>query len=179
MHMADDSSVVRPAGPRWFRRVVAIAGTVYLAAMFLGSAGSALPEKTLPRSVLYFTQVACLFPRAVTHSIGYRVLGFSCRDRRFTELDERVFFPIRADDKESRFHRLGHFYRGDRRALRALDDYLVDQHNVMIDRGLEPGDGASGRIGGIMLMTFAIPVPEPGTPAERYTRTPLVYVPIQ
>jgi hypothetical protein len=147
---------------------VAVAGGAYLAAVFLGSAGSALPADTLPRPVLYFTQVACLFPRAATHAIDWRLSGFSCRHQQYQELDHRAYFPIHPDDKENRLHRLGFFYRRDRQVMEALEEYVVDRHNRRVARGQDPGDRVAGRIGGIQLHSLRIPLPEPGTKIERY-----------
>jgi hypothetical protein len=154
-----------------------MAGAVYLAAIFLGSAGSSLPRNTLPRPLLYFTQVACLFPHAATHSIDYRAAAYSCSERRFQELDYRSYFPLHPDDKENRYQRLAHFYRNNRRAMQALDAYLVERHNAEVERGESPGDGIDSRIGGILVVSLRIPLPEPGTRVDRYTRTPLAEVP--
>jgi hypothetical protein len=169
--------VIRPPGPSWFRQAVGIAGTLYLAAIFLGSAGSTVPRKSLPRPVLYFTQVACLFPRAATHSIEYRAAAYSCREGRFRELDYREYFPLHPDDKENRYHRLAHFYRRNQEVMQAVDEHLVQRHNARVDRGERPGDGIEGPIGGILVMSLRIPLPEPGTEVERFTRTPLTDVP--
>jgi hypothetical protein len=169
--------VIRPSGPKWFRRAIGIAGALYLAAIFLGSAGSSVPQKTLPRPLLYFTQVACLFPRASTHSIEYRVAAYSCSERRFRELDHREYFPMHPDDKENRYHRLAHFYRRDRTVMHALDDHLVERHNARALRGEPTDDGIDGPIGGILVMSLRIPLPEPGARVHRYTRTPFDDVP--
>jgi hypothetical protein len=178
--MADNSLVVlRPPGPKWFRVAVGLAAGVYLAAMFLGSAGFSIPQRVFPRIFIYFSQVACLFPRAVTHVIDYRVLALPCHGPGFEELDHRAYFRIHANDKESRFHRLGHFYRGNQQVMRALDDYLVERHNAQIERGADPSDGAEAPIGGILFVSVQIPLPEPGTPVDRYTRLPIAYVPAE
>lgn len=169
--------VIRPSGPKWFRRAVGIAGALYLAAIFLGSAGSSLPRKILPRPVLYFTQVACLFPHAATHSIEYRAAAYSCRERRFQELDYRRYFPLHPDDKENRYHRLAHFYRGNREVMQALDEHMVQRHNAQVEHGESPGDGIEGPIGGILVMSLRIPLPDPGTQVDRFSRIPLVDVP--
>lgn len=175
--MLDASHVIRPPGPKWFRLALGIAGGVYLVAIFLGSAGSSVPEKSLPRPLLYFTQVACLFPRAATHSIDYRAVAWSCRKQRFQELDYRAYFPLRPDDKENRYHRVAHFYRNNRRVMQALDAHLVEKHNAKVEQGESPGDGIEGPIGGILVMSLRIPLPEPGTQVDRFTSTPLTEVP--
>lgn len=154
-----------------------IAGGAYLVAIFLGSAGSSVPREVLPRPLLYFTQVACLFPRAATHSIDYRVAAYSCRERRFLELDYRRYFPLHPDDKENRYHRLAYFYRRNRNVMRALDDHIVERHNEATLRGESPDDEIEGTIGGILVMSLRIPLPEPGIRVDRYTRTPLADAP--
>jgi hypothetical protein len=175
--MTEVRRVIPPPGPRWLRIAVAIAGSIYLASVFLGSAGCPAPADTLPRPVLYFTQVACLFPRAATRAIDYRLSGYSCADQRFQELDHRVYFPIHPDDKENRFHRVGHFYRRNRTVMNALEDHIVERHNQRVARGEVPGDGVDGAIGGILLESLRIPLPAPGTAVERYRRVPLAEIP--
>lgn len=169
--------VVRPPGPRWLRLAAGTAGAAYLAAVFLGSAGSSLPREILARPLLYFTQIACLFPQAAVNTIEYRVQAYSCRERRFRELDHRAYFPIHPDDKENRYHRLAHFYRRDRRVMQALDEHLVDRHNLRVERHESSGDGVDGPIGGIRVMSLRIPLPEPGTRTDRYARVPLADLP--
>jgi len=176
-NMPEVLRVIKPPGPKWFHIAVAIAGAVYLAAIFAGSAGSALPEQTLPRPLLYFTQVACLFPQAATHSIEYRVTAYSCRDRRFRELDYRTYFPIHPDDKENRYQRLAHFHRRNLRVMQALDEHLGERHNARVVRGESPGDGIDGPIGGIMVMSLRIPFQEPGGRVGRYAHVPLAKIP--
>jgi hypothetical protein len=84
---------------------------------------------------------------------------------------------LHPDDKENRFQRLGHFYRKNRIAMKALEDHLTRRHNHHVARGQNPDDGINGPIGGIMLMSLRIPLPEPGARFERYTRKPLVEIP--
>ena len=173
----DQLQVAKPPGPQWLHRLLVAVAGCYLAAIFLGSLGSSLPRDLLPRSFLYFTQVACLFPHAATHTIEYRAAGFSCKEGKFQELDDREYFPIHADDKESRFHRVGHFYRSNHTVMAALDRHLVQRHNEHVERGNEATDGIEGRIGGILVMSLRIPLPAPGTVAPRFTRTPLLEIP--
>jgi hypothetical protein len=177
--MHDAPHIIRPPGPKWLRLAVGIAGSVYLVAIFLGSAGSSVPAKSLPRPLLYFTQVACLFPRAATHTIEYRAAAYSCRERSFQELDYRTYFPLRPDDKENRYHRVARFYRNNRRVMQALDEHLVEKHNARVERGESPDDGIEGPIGGILVMSLRIPLPEPGTQVDRFRRTQLTEVPVE
>lgn len=162
--------LIAPPGPRWLRRVITAAGVLYLSAIVLGSAGSALPRRVLPRPVLFCSQVACLFPHAARVSIDYRVLAYSCEARRWQELDHRPYFPIRHDDKESRFHRVAHFYRRNRKTMQALEAYLVSRHNERASAN-NPSDGAAGRIGGIALFSLRVPFPRRGGRVDRYRRT--------
>jgi hypothetical protein len=148
--------------------VLGVLGALYLVAIFLGSAGSSLPRELLPRPALYFTQVACLFPKAATHSIEYRAAALACEERRDRELDTRVYFPMRPDDKENRFHRLGHFHRRDPRVMGALDEHLVREHNARVREGVSPGDGIEGPIGGIAVLSLRIPLPSPVDEVPRY-----------
>jgi hypothetical protein len=160
--------VARGPGSPTFRAALGVVGALYLVAIFLGSSGSSLPRELLPRPALYFSQVACLFPRAATHSIEYRAAAFSCEERRDREIDARVYFPMRPDDKENRFHRLGHFHRRDPRVMSALDEHLVREHNARVLEGSSPGDWIEGPIGGIALMSLRIPLPAPGDEVPRY-----------
>lgn len=154
-----------------------VVGAVYLMAIFLGSAGSSLPDDLLPRPFRYFTQVACLFPNAARFSVEYRVSAFSCSDGQFVEFDHRPHFPMRPDDKENRFHRVGHFYRRNNQVMTALEDYLVERHNATVASGRSSGDGVDGPIGGILVMSLRIPLPEPGARADRFRSRPLAEVP--
>lgn len=158
--------------PRWLYRGLGALAGVYLVSIFLGSSGSRLPDELLPRPLRYFTQIACLFPRARPMGIEYRVQAYSCRSGQFRELDYRPYFPIRADDKESRFERAGFFHRRDRKVMEALDDYLVGRHNAGAKAGTAR-DGIEGAIGGILFMSLRLPLPEPGSRIERYRRRPL------
>jgi hypothetical protein len=169
--------LVRAPGPKWLRWLAGAAGAAYLAAIFVGGTGSSLPSSLLSRALLYFTQVACLFPLAAEYSIEYRVSAYSCRDRRFQELDYRPYFPLRPDDKENRFQRLGQFYRTSSPVMRALEDHLVERHNRAVSRGENAGDGVEGRIGGILVMSLRIPLPALGERFPRYAPVPLADVP--
>jgi hypothetical protein len=166
------AQVVRGPGPRWFRLGLGAVAGVYLMTIILGSAGSSFPGDVLPRSLRYLTQIACLFPRAATHTIEYHAVAYSCRDQRFRELDHRRYFPIHPDDKENRFERLVYFYRRNTRVMEALDEHLVERHNALVARGEDPGDGIEGPIGGILVMSLRIPLPEGSSAVERYQRKP-------
>jgi hypothetical protein len=129
--------------------------------MFLEGSGAQL-HRVLPRPVLFFCQIAALFPHAATFSIEYRAQGYTCGNR-VVELDLRPFFPIHAEDKENRFDRAMHFYRQDRTVMQALETYVLREHNRS-----DPD-----KIGGVSFMSLRIPLPAPGAPFPRYERKPL------
>jgi hypothetical protein len=142
---------------------------IYFGATFAGSAGTGLPDRMLPAPVRFFTEAACLFPRAAEMAIEYRADVWSCRDQKFVAFDPRLDFPIRADDKESRFQRVGHFYRTNAKVMTAFEDYLVARHN----RRGNADDGVDGPIGGIRYQSLRIPFPAVGEPTARYEYHPL------
>ena len=154
--------------PVWLRRVGAVLGVSYLLAVWLGAAGTGLPDRLLPTSLRFFTQVAELFPNAAADSIEWRVRGWRCDLSRFEEVDVRPFFPIRRDDKESRFDRAMFFHHRQRVVLAALDDYITAAQNRA-----RPDE----RIGGVMLLSLRVPIPPLGQAGPRLTWTPLADVP--
>jgi hypothetical protein len=149
------------AWPRWLGLVLA-AG--YLGAVWLDAVGVRLVDRALPAPIRFFTQVAELFPRAADDVIEWRAKGWLCDRRQFDEIDVRPFFPIRANDKESRFHRAMFFYYREGRVLRALDAYITAAQNRW-----RPQD----RIGGVMLLSLRIPIPPLGVAEPRYERRPI------
>jgi hypothetical protein len=156
------SDVARSIGGPRFRRVLGAAAFLYFAGVLLDAAGARL-EEVVPRPLLYFMQVARLFPNAVDITTEYRAEAYLCEERRWTELDVRPFFPLRADDKENRFDRAMFFYRRSAPVLKALDEYLVRANNL----------AEHAPIGGVMLLSLRIPVPPPGTATAPYRRAPL------
>ncbi len=147
-----------PWAPPWLRRLGTFAGATYLLSVWLGAAGSELPENVLPLPVRFFTQVAELFPKATPDAIEWRVRGWRCDLGRFEEVDVRPFFPIRRDDKENPFDRALFFHHRQRLVLEALDQYLIAAQNRM-----RPDQ----RIGGVMLLSLRIPIPPLGMPGPR------------
>ena len=144
--------------PAWLRRTATALAVLYLAAVWLDAAGTGLPQRVLPRPLLLFTQVAELFPNAARASIEWRARGWRCDVKQFEEIDVRPFFPIRRDDKESRFDRAMFFYHREHRVLEALDDYIVAaQNRANPDR----------RIGGLLLMSLRVPIPPLGEAGPR------------
>jgi hypothetical protein len=146
------------------RAAATIAAGLYLASLFLSGAGSKLPRNALPATALYFVQTTCLFPHAARMVIDYRLEGWQCAEQRFVELDVRPHFPIHADDKESRFQRLGYFHRRNRPVMQALEQYVVERENART-----PGHP----LGGIRLSSLRLPFPELGDAVPRFRRLPL------
>jgi hypothetical protein len=153
--------------PLWLRRVVAGLGVAYLLAIWLDAAGPGIPD-AVPPSLRFFTQVAELFPHASPDSIEWRVRGWRCDLGRFEEIDVRPFFPIRSDDKESRFDRAMFFHHRQRPVMVALDDFITASQNRT---------RPSERIGGVILMSLRIPIPPLGQPGERLHWIPLADYP--
>lgn len=148
--------------------LVALAG-LFLADVWLDAVGSTLPSKILPRSLLYFGQIAALFPHAGEKQIDYRAEGYSCADHKWVEIDPRPWFPIDADNKENRFYRAVQFYRENRKVMRALDEYIVGHYNASHD--------AEKKIGGVRILSLRIPLPPPGTKIDPYKREELAKYP--
>jgi hypothetical protein len=147
-------------------------GALYLSGVWLEAVGSRIPAAVLPRTPLYFLQVAALFPRAATNVIDFRAEGWLCRERRWQEIDTRAYFPLDPDDKENRFQRVMHFFRDNRPTMHALDEFIVSGHAA---GRLARADGIAEdvTIGGIRALSLRLPLPEPGAPLTRASRMPL------
>ena len=164
----DGRVVVEPWMPPRLRRVLTVVAGIYALFVWMDAAGLNLPDKLLPLPLRFFMQEAALFPDAARDSIEYRAEGYRCDSGRFEEIDVRPLFPIQRDDKESRFYRAMFFHRRQKKVLEALDQFIVTQHNRA---------HPEARIGGVMLLSLRIPIPEPGTPEPRYQRLPLADYP--
>lgn len=161
--------------PPWYSRHLSQLLVVVAVGFFVLLASSTREDRPLqfvPATPRFFIRTACLFPHAAEMSIDYRVEGYSCVQRRYTELDHRPHFPMRPDDKENRFLRVGHLFRHDQTVLRRLDDFLVERHNQR-----KPPDGIEGPIGGIRMYSLRIPFPGRDEPVERYRRRPFTEYP--
>jgi hypothetical protein len=150
--------IARGWAPRWARWTAGALAVAYLVVLALANTGLRLAQQ-LPPVPRYFTQVACLFPQAGIAAIEYRAEGWSCAERTWVEIDHRSDFPLHAENKESRFHRVGQFYRRNLQVMEALDAYLVERHN---SRHRE------SPIGGIQFLSLRIPLPPVGGEAPRY-----------
>jgi hypothetical protein len=151
-------------GPRWLRIGLACLATLYYLALIHS------PDAHSLRPVTFFTEATCLFPSASSFAIEYRLEAWPCGGR-WQPIDPRPYFPIRPDDKESRFQRLGYFYEHSRTVLQALDAFVSAHHAAGAD------DGVPGRIGGIRLFKVVRPFPDAGQPVERYHFDPFASVP--
>jgi hypothetical protein len=157
-----------PWGPSWLRRCATALAAIYLLAIGLDAIGTGIPDQLLPLPVRFFVQDAALFPHASAEVVHWRVEGWWCKEQRFAEIDVRPFFPIRRDDKESRFYRAMFFHHRQRPVLEALDAFIAREQNRA-----HPDD----RIGGVILLSLRIPIPPPGTPEPRYRWIPLADFP--
>ena len=157
----------RRRGPRWLRHLLTVLAGIYLGSLFLESAAQRLPRAYLPAPLLSFTQATCLFPHAARMAIEYRLEVWACDTQLFREIDVSALFPIRPEDKESRFQRVGHFYRQNRSVMRALERYVIEQQNA----------GREHRIGGIRLSSVRTPLPELGASVQPVQRSSLDEVP--
>jgi hypothetical protein len=148
-------------GPRWWRRTLAVLGALYLVALVKHP-----PQIRGLHAIGFFTESTSLFPRANLFAMEYRLDAWSCSDQAWHPIDPRAYFPIQAEDKESRFQRLGYFYHSSRIAMNALDEYIYDHHDTR-------DDGLTGMIGGIKLSKWSRPIPKVGDDIPRYAFTPL------
>lgn len=153
--------------PRWLKPLLMGASVIYLAGLFFDGVQPKTSRALLPASVLYFVQATCLFPHAALAAIDYRLEGWDCDAQSFRELDPTPYFPIHANDKESRFYRAAHFHRRNRPVMEALERYVLEQEHAR----------SSTRWGGIRVSSIRTPLPEPGEPVRRWARAPLSDVP--
>jgi hypothetical protein len=127
---------------------------IYLAAIWLDGVGTRLPSRFLPGPMLFFVAYTALFPNAAVAAIDYRAEGYSCKDHQWSELDVTPWFPVDADNKESRFHRALQMYRKDRKVMRALEDYIIRRNNESPSRP---------EIVGVRFSSIRAPIPALGS----------------
>ena len=164
-----EAEIARGPGPRELRIALVVLAGIYFVALKWHTIAIASPAQ-------FFVEATKLFADADTVAIEYRLDAWSCDGHAWVPLDPRPYFPIEADDKESRFQRLGYFY-GDhaggetrRTVMMALDDFINARHDSV-------DDGVAGKIGGIRLYKLSRPLPEPGDPVARYVYEPLAAPP--
>jgi hypothetical protein len=146
-------------------------------------------HRGLRAPIAYFTECTGLFPEAdwvgkseatkVPGAKELRISAWSCDRNRWERFDPRPYFPIQADDKESRLPRMVHFYieeSGDKTDARAtahaLEAFLFAHHD-----GDGEDDGVSGRLGGIKLERVAWPFGEVAGDVPRYHYDPFAALP--
>jgi len=160
-------SPVLPPTPPWKRNLLIGIAAFYLVVVWLDGVGSNLPAKLLPRSLVYFGQIAALFRYAGEKQIDYRAEGWVCSEHKWVEVDVRPYFPLDADNKENRFYRAVQFYRRDRKVMRALEEYVVGRYNRNADK----------KIGGVRFLSLRIPYPPVGATIEPFHRKELASYP--
>ncbi|CAN5730456.1 hypothetical protein BH11MYX4_BH11MYX4_42070 [soil metagenome] len=156
-------AVVAPELVSRFRSFWIVVAGLYLATVWLDGVGSTFPAKITPRPWLYFSQVAALFVTAAPKVIDYRAEGWSCSERRWTEIDVRPYFRIDRDNKENRFQRALQFYRKNRTVMQALEAFVIKRSNA----------GGSPPIGGVRFSSLRLSYPAPGEHVAPYERLPL------
>jgi hypothetical protein len=170
-----DDGILRAWGHGAIPKALGAIAVVYFAAIFTEAAKSGSSARWLPAPLAYFTQVAALFPGAARNATDYRVEGFRCRDKSWSEIDVSPWFPIDADNKESRFYRAIHFY-GDqhphRQTLRALDEFIAEHYDADAVDASARGD-AREPIAGVRFVRLHVPVGTPGDGQQRYEKKPL------
>jgi len=165
---AGSGVLATPWAPRSLRRLAGVLGVAYLAAIWLDAAGVSAIDRRLPLPVRFYVQVAELFPRAARNAIEWRAAGRTCDGQHYDEIDVRPLFPIRRDDKESRFYRAMFFYYRDKRVLPALDEYITRAYGR-----LHP----EAPLASVALLSLRIPIPSPATPEPPYARLPIADYP--
>ncbi len=176
--------VARGPGPMPVRIAVAVVAGLYLLALVLQPA-----QRGWRSPIAYFTTCTGLFPQAdwvgsdeatkVPGAKEFRVEAWSCDRNRWEAFDPEPYFPIQADDKESRLPRMIHFYielgasaADERATAHALEDFLFEHHD---HDGAD--DGVPGKLGGIRLSRVATPFGAVGDNVPRYRYEPLAAVP--
>lgn len=182
--------VARGFGPPPFRIALIVIAAIYLFLLVKH------PTKKGWKTVFaHFAECTGLFPQAdwvtgkdahtilgLIHPIypgtkEFRIEGYSCVRKRWEMMDPRPYFPIQADDKESRFARIVHYYMEESSKTdpvrtptgRALEKYIMDRH-------ADADDGIDGPIGGIQVTRLVRETGAPGDPVPRYHYDPLAPV---
>lgn len=157
----------RNFGPAPIRMGLALLALGYFSLLIADQARLPALRSIVPGPVLFFGQIADLFPSASSGIIEYRAEGWPCGGRRYVELDMGRLFPMLAGNKENRFYRLMHFYKQSHKVLGALDEYCARRYPPVA------GPGGPDRIGGVRFLSLILPLP--GGPGEvaRYARRPL------
>ena len=174
-----DYGAARAWGGLLVPSVLAGLAALYFVGVWAEAMKAGTAARYFPAPVAYFMQVAALFPGAARHAIDYRAEGFRCRDRKWVEIDVTPWFPIDADNKESRFYRAIHFY-GDahlhKQTLHALDDFIVHRYDGDAIDAAARGESRDP-IGGVRFVKVTVPFGPPGDGSPRYERKALADYP--
>ena len=188
--------IARGPGPVPFRIVLVVLACAYFGVllkhptklrMYKGDSKGRVAAKGVLDAIAHLSECTGLFPDAAKVGKGpnkwvpggkeYRFEAWSCERKSWEPIDTRPYFPIQADDKESRLPRILHYYyeeaddKAQREALMyALDDYLYAHHDGELDN-------VAGPIGGFRLWIVRTEYGEPGDPVERYASDPLAPIP--
>jgi hypothetical protein len=164
--------VARGIGPPWLRLALVGVACVYYLGLFVAGTRKT-PITAIPRWAAFFVEAPGLFPFADRLSFEFKLDGWACSPRAWVPIDPRAYFPIEADNKESRFQRLVWFYRFHdnskenlRAVMNAIDDYVI-AHHADVD------DGYRGELGGIRVYEVYRDLPPPGADVARYASSPL------
>jgi len=155
------------------RLAIRLLAVLYLAGLFFDGVGYDPPLRDLPGPIRYSLEVAALFPDAAKAISEYRAEAWLCGQRRWQEIDTRVYFPLDPDDKENRFQRILHFYHDEIVVKRALDTYLTDSHNTAQSSVPDDGIPRKETVGGVRILILRWPMPKPGDTLTRYSIVPL------
>jgi hypothetical protein len=164
-------TVAQNLGNKLLRLLLLSIAALYFSVILLDRFKRSWANALFPPVAVFFAQISGLFPTAATASVEYRAEGWLCAEQRFVELDMDPLFPMLADNKESRFHRVLFFFRRERLVLQALDSFIVRKYPTVI-----PGT-APDRIGGVRLLSLRIPIPADRSEVTRYRRGPLAEYP--
>jgi hypothetical protein len=160
-------------GPPAFRKALVAAALGFFALMVMDEWRSGLAYRFVPGPLLFFSQIAGLFPEAKDLDVDFRVEGWSCEEGLYRELDISPFFPIQSGNKESRFERAMFFYHHNAKVMSGLDAYLTAHQNARAKNFSGAAPMEPGRIGGVRFVSASTPIPTPEEGVKRYRSRPL------
>ncbi len=179
------ATIVKGPGPRLFRRLLVGAATTYFCVIFLEICKPNLAYAWVPGPLLYFSQIAALFPLAKSRDMDYRAEGWNCEAARYEEIDLRPIFSIQAENKENRFARAMYFYNGSPEILSRLSVFVQDKSNGRATVHPQARDSSDGgrladehpkallKYGGVRLLGILSSIPQPSQGIKRYHRPEL------
>jgi len=158
-------------GPVWFRKCLIGISLLFFFLMILNELRIDLAYRFVPGPILFFSEIAGLFPNAKDQDVEFRAEGWACQEGRYVEMDLKNFFPIQADNKENRFQRAMYFYHRQQKVLQALGQYLTALQNKWVQVHEHPSknfDSELGKIGGVRLLSVTTPIPTLDQGVERF-----------